>query len=751
MSISGRKGAINAALVCAVMSAACSGGTALQNRTYFDQNNILVKQEAAALTIRGPFGSIEYDMVTGLASVYKPGSAAPYLTDLYAETMINGGKIKTGALTRDLTSVSVSGAHSGATSGAYSGATSGAVDGGFGPGVKVTVRNKGNGLDILQNYYVYAEQNYLLLDAVVASPTGVETNYIAPVVSEGAAPNRRILALDGEDTRFLLVPYDNDEYVRYRSDPLVSALIGGAESYEVTAVFDNQSRQGMVAGSVSHDTWKTGVQIKTAFLDGRPGIYDFRVFGGVTSFATRDVVNGGEGGPPQPHGSVGGTEIRSPTIFLGFFDDWRNGMEEYGKANGIIAPPLAWDNGPPFGWNSWSAVADKVSYDIYVSASDFIKQALPEFNNGRAENYINFDSFWDNLSEDRRIQAAEYAERNGQIPGIYHTPFTCWHDVENSRRYTVEGTGGQYLWYDLLLKDKAGNPLPYIHGKGLPLDPTHPGTSAYNRYRINQFVRWGFKYVKLDFLSHGAMEGEHYDKTITTGIQAYNYGMTELLETLKEKIPNQEFFVSLSIAPLFPSRYAHGRRISCDVFGTIDNAEYMINSLSYGWWIHNAVYPYNDPDHIVVYNSYNHRQPLSYNEGLTRYIASAITGGFMIDSDDITIIEAANRAAQILNNAEVNALAASGKTFRPVEGNTGDRAACAFVRVDGEGLYLALFNFTLKPKTMTVNLERLGLDPSKTWKLRNVISHIDETPVTQGSLTVSFEPAEPKLYKLELF
>ena len=44
------------------------------------------------------------------------------------------------------------------------------------------------------------------------------------------------------------------------------------------------------------------------------------------------------------------------------------------------------------------------------------------------------------------------------------------------------------------------------------------------------------------------------------------------------------YVISLSIAPIFPGQYAHGRRISCDVFGTINWTEYMLNSLSYGWW-----------------------------------------------------------------------------------------------------------------------------------------------------------------------
>lgn len=42
------------------------------------------------------------------------------------------------------------------------------------------------------------------------------------------------------------------------------------------------------------------------------------------------------------HGALKGTKIKSPKILVGFFEDWRGGMEEYAQANAVIAPPKAW-------------------------------------------------------------------------------------------------------------------------------------------------------------------------------------------------------------------------------------------------------------------------------------------------------------------------------------------------------------------------------------------------------------------------
>ncbi|GHU03712.1 alpha-galactosidase [Spirochaetia bacterium] len=698
----------------------------------YSGNKVSVVGEGSALTMSGPFGKIVYDTETGLADVYEgsadtPGAGVPYLAGVFAETEIAGRKVRTYALTRDAGAVSAI-----------------ALDDAFGKGVKVSVVNRGKEgpggvLSIKQNYYLYEDHNYALFEAVV-SGVETETNYVSPLAAgnamagaTGAAAGSQVVFLeaDAKDPRFLFVPFDNDAFVRYRSD----RLMGASESYEVTAVFDNTSRRGFVTGSVTHDIWKTGIRAKTGGRNG--AVTELRVFGGITSSQTRDTL---------PHGTLVGAEIASPKVFLGYFADWRDGMEEYGRANGIVSPPLAWDAGPPFGWNSWSAVAEKVDYDIFVTASDFLKDNLPTWTNHQGVVYINFDSFWDNLTEVQRRNAAAHVKKNGQRAGIYHTPFVFWGNVEQSREWSPGETDGRYKWFDLLLKDEKGRPVPAIDG-GMVLDPTHPGTIQVTKRRLDQFREWGFTYVKLDFMSHGAVEGRHYEKSVRTGIQAYNYGMQKLLDGLGDDIKNQNFFISLSIAPIFPAQYAHGRRICCDVFGDIANAEYMLNSLNYGWWLNRTVYPYNDPDHIVVYNSFNHKEPYLYNEGLTRYVSTAIGGTFMIDSDDIRLPEAQARVKQILGNKAINNLAADGVSFRPVEGNTNDRAGDAFIRKDGNNLYLAVFNYNKeKSKTVKLDAERLGLDGKKSYRMVNLITNKEET--VSGTITVELEAAEPKIFRL---
>ena len=730
---------------------------------FFDRDGILVEQEGSILTMRGRFGSIQYDVQTGYAQFFRPGQNSAALIDVYTEMRLNnpaGGNepvVRTPFLTRDRLSVYTN-----------------PLDDGFGRGVRVTVESLGGMLIIFQNFYIYTGRDYLVFDAAAELANGtVRTNYIAALrAGRTNAASAAVSLTPFQPDRSLFVPYDNDTFVRFNARSMTAdPQTGFLDSCEVSAIYHNASRQGIITGSISHDTWKSAVRL----IKNNNIVTGLSVFAGYTSFQTRDTPDNNANSTARPHGFVSAQLVRSPKIFFGFYDDWRDGMEEYGRANGIVAPPLHWPHGVPFGWNSWAAHEHTISYDMYVNTSEFIKEFLPDYHNGDDAVYVNFDSFWMEAmpTEQMRRQAAQVVGNNGQIPGIYHTPFTAWEDSEDwLRQVRVEGAS-QYTMHEIVLRDHNGNLLPYLGfdsndptrpRQGWALDPTHPGTIAYFQHRINQFLNWGFRFVKLDFLSHGTMEGDFFDKSITTGKQAYNFAMGKMLEGIGPQILDRgHFFISLSIAPIFPSQYAHARRISCDVFGRISgnngSTEYMLNSLTYGWWIHDTIYPYNDPDHIVIYRSRNANRVHDYNEGLSAYIAAAITGGLMLFSDDISVAAARTRIEEILNNESINKLVADGRTFRPVEGNTSSESADLFIRDDREingNFYIAAFNFNrtqvIGSKTMTIDFSRIGLDPGAQYTVFNMITENPSGVVNGPQWTMPvMSPAEPRLLMLRTY
>src|SRR5205085_12461517 len=105
----------------------------------------------------------------------------------------------------------------------------------------------------------------------------------------------------------------------------------------------------------------------------------------------------------------------------------------------------------------------------------------------------------------------------------------------------------------------------------------------------------------------------------------------------------------LSLAPLFPHQYGHARRGSCDVFGRLSDTEYLLNSVTLGWWLSGTAYAFNDPDHAVLYRRTG-QAPTSEAEALARVNAALIGGTILLDSDDLGQPEAQARARKLLTN-----------------------------------------------------------------------------------------------------
>lgn len=564
-----------------------------------------------------------------------------------------------------------------------------------------------NAPELRQRIYLEPGRRFVLTDVEAVSQNPLSSRRIAPVL---LAPNGSAHFAVQKKPTVLFVPCDNDMWVHY-NEPIDPAK--DPDSYEVTAIFDNASRRGMVLGSVTHDLWRTGILARD-LGDGSVG--KLEVFGGATGHWTHDV---------EPHGVVTGKTLRSPLVMVGYFTDWRNGMETYGKVNAQIHPPLAWSGGVPFGWNSWAAYLINVDSRKYLAAADFIHSQLePRGFENHGTVYVNWDAGWTNVKEADLIAAARHLHAQGQKAGIYFTPFSYWFD---DLKKPVEGTNGRYTYGDILLRDAKGNPLPKIDG-ARPLDPTHPGTIALIDYELGRFVAWGYDSVKLDFLNCASLEGHHYNPAITTGVAAYNYGMQRIEADLSPKKIGRPFFLSLSIAPLFPA-YGHSRRISCDAFGRINDTEYMLNAATFGWWTNGTLYRFNDPDHTVIsrdQDPYHGQAPKgsiqTLEEARSRMNASVIAGTVLLDSDDLLDPRAQQRAKELLTNPSILNVAREGRSFRPVEGDVGVGAAQVFTRSEPDGsLLVAAFNFSRDTgESLHVDLSRLGLDAANEYRMTDL-------------------------------
>ncbi len=554
-----------------------------------------------------------------------------------------------------------------------------AITDGFGKGNKYTITLTKSGMpDMEQVFYVYPGHDYFFTE-VNLKGAKLKTNMMAPLVSSHVD-----IGLKG-DYRTLFVPFDNDTFIRY--DAKSTASMTENTSAEVTAVYENQSRKGLVLGSVEHMVWKTGIQSK-----GKAGVLtDLRIWGGYTDEkVTRDKTE---------HGYLTGAVVKSPKLFVGYFADWRTGLEAYGKANRIQDKPYVfnWTKPVPFGWNSWGVIQEKLSYEKALKVVDFFATELPAFRNGQTA-YIDLDSFWDNFTGGMRgdysklKQFADYCKSKGLEPGVYWAPFTDWGFKSKNQR---EAEGSRYLFSEMWTK--VGNGYHDFDG-ARALDPTHPGTKKRIDYIVDKLKACGFKMIKVDFLGHAAAESDaYYDKNVTTGMQAYRMGMEYLVDRL-----DGQMLIYAAISPsLATGRYAHMRRIACDAWKTIKDTEYTLNSLNYGWW-QTYVYNFLDADHVVFGTE---------SEGANRArITSALITGTFIAGDDYSAEGPWQQAAKKwLQDQELLKAGSFGVAFMPVDGNSGDKANELFVRKNNGFLYVAVLNYKANAKTFNIPLERLGL------------------------------------------
>ena len=581
-----------------------------------------------------------------------------------------------------------------------------------------------------QTFRMNEDGPHMLTEVTLSRENGLSINNISPVaVYEGG------IAVD--NGVFVQIPYDNDMWV----EPAfygVRKLGLTTYSYEVGAFYDAATGAGIVAGSVEHDAWKTGVAISAQ----QASVMGFEVFGGIADTLTRDV---------EAHGSLTGGSVKSPLIFVGYYSDWRYGMKAYGQANADVIPPKASVADVPFGYNSWGVLQDKVSYSDMTAISDYIKNHLQDaWSEDGAAVYVNIDSFWDfivhnepgcTLTLDEALRAfVECCHNNGQKAGIYFTPFTAWHsDEESLKNSRVEGT--KYTYYAAAMKRTDGSGLYGKLDGGFALDPTHPATIQRFTDKLNYFIDLGFEYVKLDFMAHGAVEGKHYDETITTGIQAYNYGMAKILEICRGKL-----YVNLSIAPLFPYQYADGRRISCDAFASLDNTKHVLSYLTACFW-EGAIYPYPDPDHLVVWGKDGN---VTDGEARCRVTSGAISGTSFLVGDDLSDIQSGSakdeRIRAMFGNADVISVAKLGRMFTPWEAIPGERCAEAYWYGDGDELYLAVFNFDGDMKDYCFNLsDKLAEHGEFTVK---ELWRGTDLSLTGQSLIVSVPEKDAAIYKI---
>lgn len=556
-------------------------------------------------------------------------------------------------------------------------------------------RQEGNAVCMEVAFSVHTDALLTRLDLTAGQE--LSSNHLAPI--RVSVPQQ----MPAGDYRMLKVPFDNDDFVRYHYYRLDTLML----SYEVTGIFDITSRKGIVIGSVSHDHWKSGIEIEA---QGGNTIRRLQAYSGVSTRETRDTL---------PHGALVGKRVSSATFMIADSEDWCEGMEHFAAVCHDRQPGRrTWQGGTPIGWQSWGVMATKNNFDVDMAVADFFAGTLRQggFYGEEGLQIMSIDA-WDNLSDSQRRSLTAHCAGQGQITGIYRSPFCLWWGSENDLAQKLF-EGCTYTARECVLT-AGGKPIKY--DGAFCLDPTHPAVKQRMDREMDEARRQGFRYVKVDFLCNGIIQADrYYNPDVRTGVEAYNEGMQHFTSQCYCS-DGSPMFIALSIAPIFPYQYGNSRRIACDTWGNIRQSEYAMNAICGGWWT-NGLYQRNDPDHIVLVGGEKVKETESENRArLTTGIASGMV--LLADNYDLSDDKTGQgdpklsheRAVLLLANKDINALARKVKhSFRPLyPGRTYDgrpQSAANFVAYqDGQDTYVAIVNYADVPLEGTISLDSIGL------------------------------------------
>lgn len=624
----------------------------------------------------------------------------------------------------------------------------------FGTGTKYSIlytfnwpNYSGDGSQLVQDFVFYNDVDYFVCQLTVANTSGreIKTNYVLPLRSSSEATFMNG-SYNGEN-RMLWIPWDNDEYVKYQS----RAMNTTHESNSVIALFNGTTRKGLVMGAIDHNQWKNCAKV-TASNNYKVDYFELR--SGYTSVFTHDQG--------MAHGMVRGQSVSSARFMVGWFDDWRTGMETYGRACARVEPRWEWNGAKPVGWNSWGVLQTNLQYEyqdhcVLNTAKYIANELMPRgFHDANGQVVFDLDSWWDFLSDSDRNAVFDYCRQHNMIPGLYYGPWVDWIS-EGDLDSNFYGT---YKHSDVCLKQN-GN-YKTLDG-AYCLDPTHPAVIAKMEERLQQFYSYGIGYVKVDFLSQGAIEADSwYDTSVHTGMEAYNQGMNRFKQKILDLWGDGGLYVDLSIAPLFPHQYGHSRRISCDVFRSISDTQYCLNGTSFGWWLDQCYYA-QDPDQLVMVDKNGAYSPAETRARLT---SGLVTGIFLMGDNfsgtnygNSNTTQSRNYAQNFLaNNTDLMHAVHTCRAFHPAFGHWAGESGAEniFVYETSQYVYVACLNYKsssfFNSNTANWNIDvfyHIGIDRSNVAEIKELWSGTMVSLNSDGKFIATVPAKDARIYRIK--
>ena len=241
-------------------------------------------------------------------------------------------------------------------------------------------------------------------------------------------------------------------------------------------------------------------------------------------------------------------------------------------------------------------------------------------------------------------QLARDIQGEGYVAGLWIAPF-----ITLRRAQVVQKNP------DWVLRNRYGLPVNtgwVWESFGRALDVTHPGVQEHLAHVIDTVVnRWGYSYIKLDFLYAAALSGKRYNPRLT-GAQALREMLTKIREVAGEESTLvgcgcplgsgigifDTMRIGPDVAPSWKPRYAFVDALIQNELDIPSARNALHNTITRAplhrrWWI-------NDPDCLLLRKT---ETQLSDEEVQTLATVVALSGGAAMVSDDLLALDAERR------------------------------------------------------------------------------------------------------------
>jgi alpha-galactosidase len=376
---------------------------------------------------------------------------------------------------------------------------------------------------------------------------------------------------------------------------------------------------------------------------------------------------------------------------------------------------------PALQWTHWYHFFQNITAEKFIANLDALAAARPLLPFQVAQLDDGYQSAWGDWTTtnpkfpDGLADLAQRVRAAGYTPGIWLAPFVVQPGSTIHREHP-----------DWLLQNRRGHPLIsgfYYQFFGRALDATHPAVQDHLRALADTLTgRWGYGLLKLDFCYAGALPARRYDPKATRA-QALRRG----LEIIRQAGGDETFLLGCG-CPFGPAiGVVDAMRIGPDTAPTwepwfnwapwatkflrpehsppaLRNSLRNVLNLSClhrRWW-------WNDPDCLLVRNQ---DTQLTEAELLSSVTLNGLSGGMLVDSDDLTRLPA-ERLELLSLLAPI--LSPGGRALDLLQR---DMPHCYHVPLHGAAgpwHLVGLFNWQNCPAGRSLSLTDLGFSPGQT-------------------------------------